>query len=119
MSQDAVSYEVEDRVAIITIERPEARNALNESVFSGLEAAWRRKKEGKERCRLLWAACLPLRYGTRNPARAGKLPVAPVNNPSWLEYSRPSHSIARTKCCGATESPKNPPTAGSVRLAGK
>lgn len=33
---DAVSYEVRDRVALITIERPEKRNAMSLEVFDGL-----------------------------------------------------------------------------------
>jgi enoyl-CoA hydratase len=55
MSQDAVSYVVEDDIAIITIERPEVRNALNEAVVGGLQAAWRRFAEGDERAAVLAA----------------------------------------------------------------
>lgn len=36
---DIVQYDVQDRVAIITLNRPEARNAVNGDVASGLEAA--------------------------------------------------------------------------------
>lgn len=36
---DIVQYEVQGRVAIITLNRPEARNAVNGDVASGLEAA--------------------------------------------------------------------------------
>lgn len=39
---DAVLYEVRDRVAWVTINRPEARNALNEAVRDGIRAAWER-----------------------------------------------------------------------------
>jgi len=39
---DAVSYRVENGVAWITIERPEARNALNSAVRAGLFAGARR-----------------------------------------------------------------------------
>ena len=35
---DAVSYEVRDGVAVITIERPDVKNALNQAVFDGLRA---------------------------------------------------------------------------------
>ncbi|MDX1510710.1 MAG: enoyl-CoA hydratase/isomerase family protein, partial [Nitriliruptorales bacterium] len=33
---DAVSYEVREGVAVITIERPEVKNAMNQAVFDGL-----------------------------------------------------------------------------------
>ena len=36
---DIVEYETRDRVAIITLNRPEARNAVNGDVANGLEAA--------------------------------------------------------------------------------
>jgi len=36
---DIVTYEAHDRVAIITLNRPEARNAVNGEVANGLEAA--------------------------------------------------------------------------------
>ena len=40
MTGDVVTYEVRDRTAWITINRPEARNALNFAVRSGLRAAF-------------------------------------------------------------------------------
>lgn len=42
MSEDAVLYEVRDRVAWITINRPEARNALNEAARHGIRIAFER-----------------------------------------------------------------------------
>ncbi len=39
---DTVLYEVVDRVAVITINRPDKRNALNAAVRQGLWDAWRR-----------------------------------------------------------------------------
>ena len=42
---EAVSYRVEDGVAWLTIERPEARNALNAAVRTGLYAGVRRFNE--------------------------------------------------------------------------
>ena len=39
---DEVLYEVADRVAVITINRPDKRNALNAAVRQGLWDAWRR-----------------------------------------------------------------------------
>lgn len=37
-----VTYEVDDRVAVIAIDRPKRRNAIDESTAKGLLAAWRR-----------------------------------------------------------------------------
>ncbi|MDX1657275.1 MAG: enoyl-CoA hydratase/isomerase family protein [Nitriliruptorales bacterium] len=39
---EVVSYEVSDRVAVITIERPDKKNAMNVDVFDGLGEAARR-----------------------------------------------------------------------------
>ncbi len=41
-ADDAVVYEVADGVAWVTINRPEARNAVNQAVSEGLAAAWDR-----------------------------------------------------------------------------
>lgn len=45
MPEDAVSYEVIDGVAVVTIERPDKRNAMNLPVFDGLRAAGERAAE--------------------------------------------------------------------------
>lgn len=42
MSESPVRYELSDGVAAITIDRPEARNALNQAVREGLWSAFRR-----------------------------------------------------------------------------
>ncbi len=42
---DAVSYEVTDRVAVVTIDRPDKRNAMSMDVFDGLLAAGERAAE--------------------------------------------------------------------------
>ncbi len=55
MSEHAVSYTVEDDIALIVVERPEARNAINGAVVAGLEAAWQRFNEGDERVAVLAA----------------------------------------------------------------
>jgi enoyl-CoA hydratase len=46
-----IDYEVSDRVAVITIRRPEARNAVNGEVASGIEAAIDNLEEDPE----IWA----------------------------------------------------------------
>jgi len=45
---DAVRVEIEDTIATVTINRPEARNALNGDVFMGLQQAAQNLKENPE-----------------------------------------------------------------------
>jgi enoyl-CoA hydratase len=49
-----IDFDVEDRMAIITIRRPEARNAVNGEVASGIEAAIDKLENDSE----LWAGVL-------------------------------------------------------------
>lgn len=50
MAEDeVVGYEVRERVALITIRRPEKLNAINKQVALDLQAAWRRFEAGEER----------------------------------------------------------------------
>lgn len=42
MSTNEVLFEVVEEVAVLTINRPEQRNAINRSVIQGLRQAWRR-----------------------------------------------------------------------------
>ena len=51
---DIVQYEIRGRVAVITINRPEARNAINGDVANGMEAAIDRLEEDPE----VWVAVL-------------------------------------------------------------
>jgi enoyl-CoA hydratase/carnithine racemase len=53
---DVVSYQSDDRIATITIERPEKMNALNEAVIQGLYAAWQRLESSDDRVAILHAA---------------------------------------------------------------
>jgi enoyl-CoA hydratase len=50
-----VLYESRNGVAIITINRPDKRNALNPAVVEGLARAWQRLREGAERVAVLTA----------------------------------------------------------------
>ena len=45
----AITYESRDQIALITINRPEARNAINNAVVQGLHAAWRRFAQEDDR----------------------------------------------------------------------
>ena len=55
-SEPVVSYEVRDRVALITIRRPEKLNAINKQVALQLQAAWQRFEAGEERVAVLTGA---------------------------------------------------------------
>ncbi len=51
-----ITYESRDGIATITIDRAEARNAINNAVVSGLQAAWRRFAQEDDRVAVLCAA---------------------------------------------------------------
>jgi len=51
-----VTYESSERIATITINRPERMNALSEEVILGLNAAWQRYADSEDRCAIIHAA---------------------------------------------------------------
>jgi enoyl-CoA hydratase/carnithine racemase len=53
---DVVTYESNDRIAIVTINRPERHNAINEEVELGLAASWRRFNDSDDRVAVLTGA---------------------------------------------------------------
>lgn len=53
---EVVSYDSRDGIAIITINRPEKMNSLNEAVIQGLRDAWRKLEESDDRVAVLHAA---------------------------------------------------------------
>ena len=53
---DVVTYTSNDGIAVITINRPERMNALNEEVIVALQAAWIRFEESGDRVAVLHAA---------------------------------------------------------------
>ncbi len=53
---DVVTYESQDGVAIVTINRPDRMNALNEDVIQGLKNAWIQLEESDDRVAILHAA---------------------------------------------------------------
>ena len=52
---ELVSYEVEGKIATISINRADKMNALNEDVIQGLRSAFRRYNDSNERCAILCA----------------------------------------------------------------
>ena len=67
-----VSYEVDGPVAVITIRRPDARNAVNEEVAQGIESAIDRLEDDPE----VWVGILT---GEGSVFSAGTLPVLNVS----------------------------------------
>ena len=53
---DSLSYRSEDGIAIITINRADRMNALNEDVIQGLKSAWQRLEDSDDRVAILHAA---------------------------------------------------------------
>jgi enoyl-CoA hydratase/carnithine racemase len=53
---DVVTYESRDGIAIITINRPEKMNSLNEAVIQGLREAWQTLETSDDRVAVLHAA---------------------------------------------------------------
>lgn len=53
MSDELVAYRTEGRVAVITLNRPAKRNAINVALADQLTAAWQRFAEGEERVAVL------------------------------------------------------------------
>lgn len=56
MANDPVLYESRERIAIITLNRPEALNAMNDAMIEGLHQAWRRFNESDDRCAVVRGA---------------------------------------------------------------
>ncbi len=56
MASDVVTYEIRDRIAIITVNRPDKRNALTKEVVDRLNAAWTRFAASDERVAVITAA---------------------------------------------------------------
>ena len=53
---DVVSYRSEDGIAVVTIDRPDKMNALNEDVIQGLKRAWQQLEDSADRVAILHAA---------------------------------------------------------------
>jgi enoyl-CoA hydratase/carnithine racemase len=56
MPSDVVTYESRDRIAVITVNRPEKMNAFNPEVGEGFNAAWRRLNESDDRVAIVTGA---------------------------------------------------------------
>lgn len=56
MSEGSVHYRSESGVAIITLDRPQKRNAMTASMCDALQAAWVRLRDGEDRVGILCAS---------------------------------------------------------------
>jgi enoyl-CoA hydratase/carnithine racemase len=79
MSSNAVLYEVVDQIAIITINRPEQRNAINNDIADGLRAAWERLNASDERVAILTNAGEHFSVGVDVKSPATDFPVCVPN----------------------------------------
>ena len=79
MTANAVTYEVVDQIAIITINRPAQRNAINNDVATGLRAAWERFNAGDERAAILTNAGEHFSVGVDVKAPAEDFPACVPN----------------------------------------
>ena len=92
---EAVLFSRADRVGVITLNRPEARNAVNADVARGLEAAVDQVKDDPE----LWVGVLSANTeGQVRPraTRRSNTTAHPVNardNPSEPRYGFPTSAV--------------------------
>ena len=56
LSTNAVLYESKDNIAVITLNRPEVLNAMDEDMWGALEATWRRFNNSEDREAILTGA---------------------------------------------------------------
>lgn len=102
MTEPVVLYEINDRVATITINRPEKLNALNDDVISGLRNAMHRFKESEEAVAIVTGA------GTRSFSAGADVNGPPRNPPTWtaipgvgLDLDKPVIAAVSGYCIGA------------------
>jgi enoyl-CoA hydratase/carnithine racemase len=102
MGEPAVTYEARDGVAIITINRPEKMNALNDDVIAGLRDAMHRFKDSDEAAAILTGA------GERAFSAGADVNGPPRNPPTWtaipgvgIDLDKPVIAAVSGYCIGA------------------
>ena len=79
MNGNAVTYEVVDQIAIVTLNRPAERNAINNDIATGLREAWERFNAGEERVAILTHAGEHFSVGVDIKAPAEDFPACVPN----------------------------------------
>jgi enoyl-CoA hydratase len=102
MSEEVVTYEARDGVAIITINRPDKMNALNDDVIAGLRDAMFRFKDSDEAAAILTGA------GERAFSAGADVKGPPRNPPAWtaipgvgIDLDKPVVAAISGYCIGA------------------
>ena len=79
MSESAIKYDTVEHVAIITLNRPRQRNAINNDIALGLRAAWERFNASDERVAILTHAGEHFSVGVDVNAPAEDFPACVPN----------------------------------------
>jgi enoyl-CoA hydratase/carnithine racemase len=86
-SENVVLYEVEDQVAVITLNRPEKRNALNRAIWRQLDEAFLKADADSEVRAIVLSANGPV-FSAGADIAGGEDPTEPR---AWLEYHQKHH----------------------------
>ena len=85
-SDDVLIYEVRDGVAWLTLNRPDARNALNHALREALRAAFRRFAADDGRARRDSARRRPRRSAPAPTSRRWRRPSLAIPPPDWIPH---------------------------------
>ena len=97
-----VTYELDEHIATITLNRPEARNAINGAVRTELNGAWERFRDEEE----AWVGILAANgdvFCAGGDLKDGEGSVGPLRGPSGR--SRPSTPSKAVWSCSSRPSP--------------
>ena len=125
-SRHFVRYEVDDRVAVITLDRPEAADAQTPGVLKDLDDAWRRADEAPDVRVIVFqttgkhfsaghdmsgnvrrptvATCVrsaPTASYSRTPTTTGRPAATSVRAKRWRDIPKPSIAAVQGKCIAA------------------
>lgn len=72
MSNERVKYESRDGIAIVTLNRPEALNAMDDDMIEAMRAAWQRFNDSDDRCAIVTGEGRAFSAGAdmKNPPKA-------------------------------------------------
>lgn len=87
MSAELVLYEAKDHVAVVTLNRPEKRNALNRAIWAQLDAAFMKADADPDVRVIVLASNGPV-FSAGADIAGGEDPTEPL---PWLEYHQKHH----------------------------